>query len=85
MDDTENTEQLPTINSIYDEKTGNEYAIEDTMARARAEAAAQSLGQTVLLSTIEINPAEDFGGTWTYHEGMHLFAGLKVYTKDVEE
>lgn len=78
-------EALPTINSFYDEKTDQEYAIEDTVARERAEAAARGLGQTVIISNIELNPAEDYGGTWTYHEGMHLFAGLKVYTKDVEE
>ena len=78
------TEPLPTINSLYDDKTGTEYALEDTVARERAAAAAKGLGQTVIISNIELNPAEDYGGKWTYHEGMHLFAGLKVYTKENE-
>lgn len=85
MDETTSIEELPTLNSFYDEEKGVEYALEDTVARARAEAAARGLGQTVIISNIELNPAEDYGGTWTYHEGMHLFAGLKVYTKEVVE
>lgn len=73
--------ELPTINSMYDNKTDQEYAIEDTAARKRV-AALEGNYSTVIISTEEVNPAEEHGGTWTYHEGMHLFAGLKIYTKD---
>lgn len=90
MDET--TDAMPTINSFYDEETQQEFAIEDTVARTKAEAALENGVDVDTLRDLvypvgaiyqsfdPTSPASFLGGEWEQLENVFLRAGSNTET-----
>lgn len=81
MTDTETS--MPTINSFYDNETSTEYAVEDTVARARAEAA-QETAEDALAAAGEASGAVfETTPAWVAHRNTYRGESLgESYTDE---